>query len=74
MSHIVMPDPHPGRCQNHRTHIGPNGEIEQLRCLDYEAVPHVCSFPEPKSTYGSLTWGGGSVTYKTPKPTPWVKP
>lgn len=73
MSYIVLPDPNPGRCPNHRLFIGPNGESETLRCLDYAAVPHVCSFPEPKLRLDhGLGWGTGNLT--VPKPLPWVKP
>ena len=43
--YIEIPDPHPGRCHNHR----PVGH-EFLRCVDYEDHPHICRFPEPRPT------------------------
>ena len=62
--HVELPDPHPGRCRNLRT-VGP----ETLRCLDYDNLPHVCVFPEPKRLSSS-----NSYTVKTVEPEPWVKP
>ena len=61
-----MDDPYPGRCRNHRT-VG----MDVLRCLDYEGVPHVCTFPEVKQRVpspGVYSTGGHW------KPSPWVKP
>ena len=66
---FIVPDPHPGRCQNYRTVNHGNGQAEHLRCLDYENVEHVCSFPSPMST---PTQSLG--VYTAPKPEPWEKP
>lgn len=75
MSYIVLPDEHPGRCKNVRSHTHPNGHAETLRCLDYEGKPHVCSFPEPQYVYIDTTSWGGQLSSSTPaKPKPWVKP
>lgn len=69
---LVAPDPHPGRCQNHRTEFR-GGRLVSLRCLDYETVRHVCTFEEPPS---APTASSASITYSltVPKPEPWVKP
>ena len=72
MSVIHVPDQHPGRCLNMRVNTGPNGETEWLRCLDYAAVPHICSFPEQRKWVSQDSWI--MSTYRAPKPTPWVKP
>jgi hypothetical protein len=76
MSTIHLPDPHPGRCGNHRTITHSDGFVETLRCLDYEGVVHVCSFPEPRNRrFDRSDWGGlNQASYVTPKPEPWVKP
>jgi hypothetical protein len=64
--HIDAPDPHPGRCRNYRTVGGTT-----LRCLDYENVPHRCSFPElPKPVHSDLA----SSMYRQSEPKPWIKP
>lgn len=66
--YIYVPDQHPGRCNNYR-HI--DGQME--RCLDYEATPHVCSFPEPPPKH--YVWTATThTTYTIPTPKPWVKP
>lgn len=61
--HITIPDLHPGRCQNTR-----HGE----RCLDYDAVPHVCSFPKPPPPASSGRTN--NHFHSAPKPKRWVKP
>lgn len=74
MSTITLPDPYPGRCRNHRTVSNGVGHIETLRCLDYENVEHVCSFPEPIHTGPALGGMYGGGTFTTAPPKPWVKP
>lgn len=61
---IPFQDPYPGRCRNRRE----VGE-QTLRCLDYENVPHVCSFPKPNQQMK-----GGWNQYQPAPPRPWVKP
>ena len=51
-----LPDPYPGRCLNHRT-VTVNGYPQQVRCLDYENVPHECSFPEVRRVDTGHGWG-----------------
>lgn len=72
MSFIKMEDPNPGRCQNFRTVNHSDGYIENLRCLDYEDVPHECSFPEP--THVVSTVNNIFRSSDLPKSEPWVKP
>lgn len=69
---IEMPDPDPGRCKNIRQVVHSDGSIENLRCLDYEAVRHVCEFPEPELR--PVTQGNWSWTYNPQAPQRWVKP
>lgn len=59
---INMQDMYPGRCRNWR-----DGE----RCLDYDDVPHVCTFrkPVPLPDFGDRSYLQSSV-----QPKPWVKP
>lgn len=69
---IRVPDPHPGRCLNTRYD---EASHSMLRCLDYEGVQHVCTFPAPPPPVSSLWGSGGSYVLHTPKPPkPWVKP
>jgi hypothetical protein len=65
---IEIPDEHPGRCRNQRV-VFVNGYPETLRCLDYEAVQHVCAFPEPPLRVASVTYTLGGDTKKA-----WVRP
>lgn len=76
MGIIHLPDLDIGRCKNIRSITHGDGYIETLRCLDYEGVPHVCTFPpERHVSSGDYGWGAGSIsTYTPPKPKPWVKP
>lgn len=67
----ALPDPHPGRCQNVRIRNRPDTSIEVVRCLDYEGVPHTCTFPPPREETSPWWWSSG---YKTSPPEPWVKP
>lgn len=67
---IHMDDPHPGRCKNLRPH-----GLEMLRCLDYDHVPHRCTFPEPKYPKERENQYSHSITaYQPTKPQPWRKP
>jgi hypothetical protein len=59
---VILPDPHPGRCRNHR---------DGRRCLDYDHRPHVCEFPEPPP---SPTTTSFHITYTRGVIEPWVKP
>jgi hypothetical protein len=68
---IDLPDPHPGRCKNHR-YVFVDGYPDSLRCLDYEGTPHVCSFPTPmnRTLHNNYhVWQGSQ-----PVPQVWVKP
>jgi hypothetical protein len=57
---ISVPDMHPGRCLNHRTEWR-NGEPVSMRCIEYEAVEHVCTFVPPEP----VTLGTNLNTYTT---------
>lgn len=59
--HYVLPDPYPGRCLNER-----GGH----RCLDYDAVPHMCTFPEIVAGVETVV----AVVWAVPVPLLWVKP
>ncbi len=63
---ITLPDPHPGRCLNHRVVRG-----QSLRCLNYEIVPHVCEFPEPVPPPARRAQ---SYTQTISEPAPWQRP
>lgn len=67
---LTVHDPFPGRCRNYRTTTHGNGEIETLRCLDYENRPHVCEFPPGKPIMATTT----SLHYTHREPEPWVRP
>lgn len=69
---IHNPDLYPGRCPNLRINIGPYGQSEWLRCLDYADIPHVCSFPAPRIWATDPSYS--MSTYRPPKPVPWVRP
>lgn len=71
MSYISN-DPNPGRCKNFRTITHSDTYTESLRCLDYEHVPHQCSFPEP--TYVVSTVQSNIFRSSELEPKPWVKP
>lgn len=66
---IEIPDEHPGRCRNQRV-VWVNGCPESLRCLGYEAVEHVCEFPEPPR----VSTVKFSYTSVIPEPKAWVRP
>jgi hypothetical protein len=70
MSHITMPDPHPGRCKNFRSITHSDTYIETLRCLEYENEPHRCRFPKITHVVASNIF----QTSDTPQPKPWVRP
>lgn len=70
---IIAPDPFPGRCKNHRTELR-NWQFVTLRCLDYEAVPHQCSFEKPTLVPSVFEGYTISNNYSAPPPEPWVKP
>lgn len=71
MGTIHLPDPNPGRCRNIRILNHPSGDIEHLRCLDYEATVHVCVFP---TTPLRPLVTGGFNSYSPTEPKAWVKP
>ena len=61
---ITIPDPDPGRCQNHR-----NGR----RCLNYDHHDSACMFPEESDPVGwELQHRNWQYTQR--KPEPWVSP
>ena len=66
---ITLPDPNPGRCGNFRASRFSPGKW--LRCLDYEAIPHFCSF-EAESRPSPIV--NTTATYQSVPPKPWVKP
>ena len=67
---ILIPDPHPGRCQNFRY----DGRIKTTkRCLDYDGHDGACLFPEPGLP--PMTVQTSQVaTYQPRPPEPWVSP
>lgn len=70
---INLPDPDIGRCENYRTRVTAiDGYVESVRCLDYEDVPHVCTFPP----FLHVASGGGSWISSAVRRPPkrWVKP
>jgi hypothetical protein len=62
------PDPHPGRCKNHRAEHHSDGYIENLRCLEAEGTRHICRFPKPAHVVAER------VIYTAAPPEPWVVP
>ena len=64
---LIEPDPHPGRCRNHRS-VTVGGYPQNVRCLGYEGTRHVCTFDIPSAP----PVASGFVGTKTPKP--WVAP
>lgn len=59
------PDPHPGRCLNHRTDPGDPYRVKQLRCLEMEGHPSACRFPPPSI---AITQDSASFDQSTPQP------
>jgi hypothetical protein len=75
VSFIVVPDPHPGRCKNYRSVTHNDGHVEPLRCLDYEAVPHQCTFPGTThiSNISNVGRWNSTTTFEHTS-IPWKKP
>jgi hypothetical protein len=71
VSHLVAPDPFPGRCKNHRSDFR-YGRLVSLRCLDYEGTQHVCTFEELRPPFTASDQVTSSLHPSNPEP--WVKP
>lgn len=67
---VNVPDPNPGRCLNFRRSKYHPGMI---RCLDYENVPHICSFEVEKPPLITHDHSA-AFAYMKDEPKPWVKP
>jgi hypothetical protein len=68
---IILPDPFPGRCKNHRW-VGDTS----VRCLEYEGTSHVCKFPKslPPTDATRKYQQSSSLSGSVINPKPWVKP
>lgn len=68
---LNLPDPHPGRCLNHRQGRDHTGYPVSKRCLDYEGHDGRCRFPEDPAPGPRQ---GEAVSYGTQEPKAWVRP
>lgn len=66
---IHVPDPHPGRCLNHRRDPSDPYGVSTLRCLRTEGHAEACCFPEPPPLRLNPC-----NSYVQRQPEPWVEP